>query len=123
MSADTRYQLRQQLAMSRHSVFDPSEVIRVNLVFLCPECKGKASMDITEEEVADVKSRIAQDGRSPTVIVKCENGHDLLVTLYNMGDGLGVRDIVVAMAKTEVAVDKTEVSEIDWLKKAFGGEQ
>lgn len=80
-------------------------------------------MDITEEEVADVKSRIAQDGRSPTVIVKCENGHDLLVTLYNMGDGLGVRDIVVAMAKTEVAVDKTEVSEIDWLKKAFGGEQ
>ncbi len=80
-------------------------------------------MDITEEEVADVKARIAQDGRSPTVIVKCENGHDLLVTLYNMGDGLGVRDVVVAMTKAEVSGNKTEVSEIDWLKRAFGGER
>lgn len=95
----------------------------MQIVFSCPECKGKASMDISEDEVRDVKERIAKDGRSPTMIVACENGHDLLVTLYNVGDGLGVRDVVVAMKKTESASGKEEVSEIDWLKKAFGGEQ
>lgn len=105
-------------------LLDQSEVkIMVEIVFSCPECKGKASMDISEEEVQDVKARIAKEGRSPTMIVACDNGHDLLVTLYNVGDGLGVRDVVVAMKKTEPADENKEVSEIDWLKKAFGGDQ
>ncbi|MFW9807404.1 MAG: hypothetical protein ACFFFK_11810, partial [Candidatus Thorarchaeota archaeon] len=52
---------------------------------------------MSEAEAASVKARIINEGRSPTLIVKCENNHELLITLYNLrdGEGLGVRDIVV----------------------------
>ena len=72
-----------------------------------------------------VKNRIKNEGRSPTLIVRCENNHELLVTLYNLrsGDGLGVRDVVVPHRfDGEKAEPKDKGSkEIDWLTKAFGG--
>ncbi len=80
---------------------------------------------MSDADAEGVKQRIKNEGRSPTLIVRCENNHELLVTLYNLrsGDGLGVRDIVVPhrsdTGKTE-ATDK-DSKEIDWLAKAFGG--
>jgi hypothetical protein len=93
--------------------------------FQCPECKGNALVQMSDADAEGVKERIKTEGRSPTLIVRCENKHELLVTLYNLrsGDGLGVRDVVVPHrsdnGKTE-SVDK-DSKEIDWLTKAFGG--
>lgn len=93
--------------------------------FKCPECKGNALVQMSEAEAASVKARIMNEGRSPTLIVTCENNHELLITLYNLrdGEGLGVRDIVVPQrsdnGKPETK-DK-DAKEIDWLTKAFGG--
>jgi len=93
--------------------------------FQCPECKSNASVQMSDEDAIRVKERIQNEGRSPTLIVRCENNHELLVTLYNLrtGDGLGIRDIVVPH---RAAPDKSETKdkdskEIDWLAKAFGG--
>ena len=99
----------------------------MDILFKCPECKGNAKVQMTEEEANEVKQRIQQEGRSPTLIVRCENNHELLVTLYNprTGEGLGVRDIVVPH-RADVdnsKSDKKESSEIDWLTKAFGGKK
>jgi hypothetical protein len=99
----------------------------MDILFKCPECKGNASIQMTDEEATEVKQRIQTDGRSPTLIVRCENNHELLVTLYNprSGEGLGVRDIVVphrAEKKESKSEDKKK-SEIDWLAKAFGGKK
>ncbi|MGY5851996.1 MAG: hypothetical protein RTU92_00345 [Candidatus Thorarchaeota archaeon] len=91
----------------------------MELQFQCPDCKGKAIVQMTDDEANKIQQRILNEGRSPTLIIKCENSHELLVTLYNLrsGDGLGVRDVVVAVrADTE----KPE-SDVDWLTKAFGG--
>ncbi len=80
---------------------------------------------MSDTEAVTVKERIQNEGRSPTLIVKCENDHELLVTLYNLrnGEGLGIRDIIVphrsASDKTESK--KKDSKEIDWLTKAFGG--
>ncbi len=93
--------------------------------FKCPECKGNASVQMSDTEADTVKERIQNEGRSPTLIVRCEKDHELLVTLYNLrnGEGLGIRDIVVphrsASDKTESK--KKDSKEIDWLTKAFGG--
>lgn len=80
---------------------------------------------MSDEDALGVKERIQTEGRSPTLIVRCENNHELLVTLYNLrsGDGLGVRDIVVPHRSD---IDKSESKdkdskEVDWLTKAFGG--
>lgn len=91
----------------------------MEIVFKCPSCKGNASVKMTEEEAEEIKQRILDDGRSPTLVIHCENNHELIVTLYNLrtGEGLGVRDIVVAHGSKE---EKTD--EVDWLSKAFGGE-
>ena len=99
----------------------------MDILFKCPECKGKAIVQMTDEEAYDVKQRIQTEGRSPTLIVRCENHHELLVTLYNprTGEGLGVRDIVVPHRadKDESKSDDKKTSEIDWLSKAFGGKK
>jgi hypothetical protein len=93
--------------------------------FKCPECKGNAIVQMSDAEAHSIKERIQSEGRSPTLIIRCENSHELLVTLYNLreGEGLGVRDIVVPHrsdnGKTE-SKSKDE-KEIDWLTKAFGG--
>lgn len=93
--------------------------------FQCPECKSNALVQMSEDDANRVKERIQNEGRSPTLIVRCENNHELLVTLYNLrsGDGLGIRDIVVPhRADPEKSESKDKGSkEIDWLTKAFGG--
>ena len=97
----------------------------MDILFQCPECKGKALVQMSDEEADEVKQRIQTEGRSPTLIVTCENDHELLVTLFNQrgGGGLGVRDIVVPQRadKDESKSDEKKPSEIDWLSKAFGG--
>ncbi|MBD3408350.1 MAG: hypothetical protein GF411_19660 [Candidatus Lokiarchaeota archaeon] len=94
----------------------------MKLVFKCPACDGSALIEMTDEEAAEVKERISKEGRSPTMIVRCENNHELLVTLYNQrgGKGLGVRDVVVPMQKEKKKESKTGSSELDWLTDAFG---
>ncbi|MHA1772460.1 MAG: hypothetical protein ACTSYL_12825 [Candidatus Thorarchaeota archaeon] len=92
----------------------------MKLHFSCPKCKGAAEIEMTDEEAAEVRDRIIEQGRSPTLIVKCENGHDLLVTLYNSADGLGIRDVVIPLHSGK---DKSKPkSDFDWVSKAFGGE-
>ena len=99
----------------------------MDILFKCPECKGNAKVHMTDEEASEVKQRIQKEGRSPTLIVRCENNHELLVTLYNprTGEGLGVRDIVVPhRSDTDNSTSENkEASEIDWLTKAFGGKK
>ncbi|MFW9769137.1 MAG: hypothetical protein ACFFF9_10955 [Candidatus Thorarchaeota archaeon] len=97
----------------------------MEILFRCPECKGNALVQISDDEAEAVKHRIQNEGRSPTLIVRCINNHELLVTLYNLrnGEGLGIRDIVVPhRSEKESTKSKDEGSkEIDWLTKAFGG--
>ncbi|MFW9847914.1 MAG: hypothetical protein ACFFF4_02175 [Candidatus Thorarchaeota archaeon] len=81
---------------------------------------------MSDEEAQGIRNRIINEGRSPTLIVRCESNHELLVTLYNLrsGEGLGVRDIVVPL-KSEHDGPKEKKSgskEVDWLAKAFGGD-
>ncbi len=89
----------------------------------CPKCSANATIQLSDTEVVAIRNRITVEGRSPTVIVKCESGHELLVTLYNLrnGEGLGVRDIVVPV-QTDTGKDDSDSKEVDWLAKAFGGE-
>ncbi|NWF94627.1 MAG: hypothetical protein HXY34_00620 [Candidatus Thorarchaeota archaeon] len=87
------------------------------IVFSCPECKSKAVVRLSETEAAKIKEEISTKGRSPTLIVKCEKDHELLVTLYNSPSGLGIRDVVVPVRSDS----KKKGSEVDWLKQAFGG--
>ena len=97
----------------------------MNLTFKCPECSGNASIEMSDDEAEKIRSRIINEGRSPTLIVRCENGHELLVTLYNLrsGEGLGVRDIVVPMkSETDSKEKKTGNKEVDFLARAFGGD-
>ncbi|RLI56603.1 MAG: hypothetical protein DRO93_11185 [Candidatus Thorarchaeota archaeon] len=96
-----------------------AEDMLMKLVFSCPECNGQAEVAMTDEEAERVRAQILKQGRSPTLIVRCENGHEILVTLYNTPDGLGIRDVVIPMRKD--SEEGKPVSEIDWLKKAFGG--
>ena len=97
----------------------------MEILFKCPYCKGNALVQMSDEEADAVKQRIQNEGRSPTLIVRCINNHELLVTLYNLrsGEGLGIRDIVVPhRSEKESSESKEEDSkEIDWLTKAFGG--
>jgi hypothetical protein len=95
----------------------------MDIRFQCPDCKGHAVVVLTDDEANEIRDRIRSEGRSPTLIVKCENDHELLVTLYNLrsGDGLGVRDIVVPH-KPELTQKSSGSKEVDWLTKAFGGE-
>jgi len=88
----------------------------MELPFSCPECKGQAMVRFTDDEAKKVRDRIVSEGRSPTIIVKCEKGHELLVTLYNSKDGLGIRDVLVP-----VRTGTKKASEMEWIKSAFGG--
>ena len=48
--------------------------------FQYPECKGNAIVQMSDEDATGVKERIQNEGRSPTLIVRCENNNELLVT-------------------------------------------
>ena len=93
----------------------------MQLVFLCPECSAQARLVLTDEDVESVKAAILKDGRSPTFITRCVNGHELLVTLYFRDNELGVRDVVVPLGSTDAKGDRKPPSELDWLKRTFGG--
>lgn len=91
----------------------------MKIVFSCPECRSPAEIEMTGEEEAEIKTKITSTGRSPTIIVRCKQGHELLVTLYNTPNGLGIRDVVVPLRKEE---ESKPVSGLDWVSRAFGGE-
>lgn len=95
----------------------------MDIVFKCPECQGQTVIKLSEGEAESIRKRINDEGRSPTMIANCENGHELLVTLYNQrgGKGLGVRDVVVPMKTDKAPKKKTGSAELDWLTDAFGG--
>jgi len=99
----------------------------MEILFKCPECKANALVQMSDADAHKVKERILNEGRSPTLIIRCENNHELLVTLYNLrsGDGLGVRDVVVphrsAKDNSDSNDENKDKKEVDWLTKAFGG--
>jgi hypothetical protein len=99
----------------------------MSIPFKCPACGGKAIVELTSDEEQDIKNRILEDGRSPTLIVRCENDHELLVTLFNLrsGEGLGVRDVIVPHRSDSGSENgnESEPDETDWLAKAFGGDE
>jgi hypothetical protein len=84
----------------------------------CPECAKAAMLSLTEKEEEEIKERILAGGRSPALIATCPNGHELLVTVYFRGGEFGVRDVVVPLRADD---EKGEISEVDWVGKAFGG--
>jgi hypothetical protein len=49
------------------------------------------------------------------------NGHELLVTLYFRDGELGVRDVVMPIDTGGKDQPKEHHSELDWVKKTFGG--
>ncbi len=93
----------------------------MEIVFKCPVCNGKAVVTLNEAEADEIKQKIIEDGRSPTLVIECEKKHELIITLYNprSGEGLGVRDVIVAHHSEK----DDETDEVDWLSKAFGGGQ
>jgi hypothetical protein len=95
----------------------------MELSFSCPECSSGAIINLSEDEVENIKKTIVEKGRSPTLLSRCENGHELLVTLYFRDDELGVRDIAVPIGtgKEEKKKPEKELSgELDWVKDVFG---
>jgi hypothetical protein len=77
---------------------------------------------LNEKQEHDVKNRIRSEGRSPTLIAECSEGHELLITLYFRGSELAVRDVIVAYkAGLDENNSKVSKSEIDWVRHAFGG--
>jgi hypothetical protein len=95
----------------------------MQLVFSCPECSSGAVIDLSEEEVEAIKKTILENGRSPTLLSTCENGHELIVTLYFRDDKLGVRDIAVPIGngRKKKEPEKKLSGELDWVKDVFGG--
>ena len=84
----------------------------------CPKCAKIAMLSMNDEEEEEIKSKILSGGRSPALIATCPSGHQLLVTVYFRNDEFGVRDVVVPIQANE---QKEEVSELDWVGRAFGG--
>jgi hypothetical protein len=70
----------------------------MEILFKCPECSGEIKIEISAKEVAKIRRNILSEGRSPLFIIRCENEHELAITFYNLrtGEGIGVRDVVVA---------------------------
>ncbi|MGQ4912684.1 MAG: hypothetical protein ACP6KW_10985, partial [Candidatus Thorarchaeota archaeon] len=69
----------------------------MQLTFKCPKCSKPASLVLTDSEVERIQSEILENGRSPTLLSRCSNHHDLLVTLYFRDGELGIRDVVVPL--------------------------
>ena len=90
----------------------------MQLVFSCPKCSSEAKIVLDEAEVESVKKAIVEEGRSPTLLSKCNNGHDLIVTLYFRDDELGIRDVAMPL---DPGKDDEKPSEFDWVKRTFGG--
>jgi hypothetical protein len=96
----------------------------MQLKFSCPECSSGASIVLKDDEVESIKKTILEKGRSPTLLAKCDDGHELLVTLYIKNGTLGVRDVVVPIEAGKPGKPKKgRPREIDWVRDAFGGEE
>jgi len=79
-------------------------------------------MTLKDDEVESIKKSIVDKGRSPTLLTQCDNGHELLVTLYIKNGTLGIRDVVVAVEAGKFDKPrKGRQREIDWVRGAFGG--
>jgi hypothetical protein len=92
----------------------------MQLSISCPECSSGAIINLSEDEVNSIKTKIKDDGRSPTLLTKCEKGHELLVTLYFRDDELGVRDIAVPIGRSEQEKTEKLSGELDWVRDVFG---
>ena len=90
----------------------------MQFVFSCPECASEAKIVLDDEEVESIKIGIREKGRSPTLISRCQKGHELLVTLYFRDDELGIRDVLMPLDTSKGKKEKPK--EIDWLRDAFG---
>lgn len=95
----------------------------MQLVLSCPKCSKGAVINLDEEEVESIQQSIVERGRSPTLLSRCEGGHELIVTLYFRDGELGIRDIAVPLeSKEEEEKSKKKTSELDWVKDIFGGQ-
>ncbi len=95
----------------------------MELSFSCPECSSGAVINLDEDEIENIKKTIIEKGRSPTLLSRCANGHELLVTLYFRDDELGVRDIAVPIGtgkQDKKKPSKKLSGELDWVKDVFG---
>jgi len=93
----------------------------MELAFSCPKCSSGAIINLDDAEVKIIQETIIEKGRSPTMISKCENGHELLVTLYFRDGELGVRDVVMPIEARASENPKEPPSELDWVRDTFGG--
>ena len=93
----------------------------MELTFSCPKCSSGAIINLDETEVKNIQEMIIKQGRSPTMISKCEKGHELLVTLYFRDGELGVRDVVMPIEAKSSEDTKEPPSELDWVRDTFGG--
>ncbi len=95
----------------------------MELGFSCPECSSGAVINLDQDEIEKIKKTIIEKGRSPTLLSRCSNGHELLVTLYFRDDELGVRDVAVPIGtgkQDEKKTDKKLSGDLDWVKDVFG---
>ncbi len=92
----------------------------MNLVFSCPKCSAAGEVRFSDEDIEQIRKAILENGRSPTVISRCENGHEVIITLYLRDDKLGIRDIATPL-DTGTQGEEKKMGELDWLRKAFGG--
>jgi len=93
----------------------------MELTFSCPKCSSGAIINLDDVEVKNIQEMIIKQGRSPTMISKCENGHELLITLYFRDGELGVRDVVMPIEAKASENSKEPPSELDWVRDTFGG--
>ncbi len=96
-------------------------VLTMQIVISCPECNSSAIIDLNSEDMDSVKKTIKDRGRSPTLLTTCDNGHELLVTLYFRDGELGVRDVAVPMGTAGKEEKPKKLSgELDWVRDVFG---
>ncbi|MGY5872778.1 MAG: hypothetical protein RTV72_11070 [Candidatus Thorarchaeota archaeon] len=95
----------------------------MELSFSCPKCSSGAIISLDDNEVNNIQETILEKGRSPTLISKCGNGHELLVTLYFRDGELGVRDVVMPIETGSTVESKKPPSELDWVRDTFGGKK
>jgi hypothetical protein len=97
------------------------EAATMELSFSCPKCSSGATIILDESEVKKIQETIVQKGRSPTMLSKCKNGHELLVTLYFRDGELGVRDVAMPIETGTKDEQRDHRSELDWVRDTFGG--
>ncbi len=95
----------------------------MELAFSCPKCSSGAIITLDDDEIKNIKETILEKGRSPTMLSKCDNGHELLVTLYFRDGELGVRDVVMPIEASSSEKSKGPASELDWVRDTFGGKK